>query len=85
MKLLLLLVMIGAFCLLPAHASGLAGWQALCRPEGLPVEKGPSGVPMGGIGCGYLEFGPEGFLVCNCMNNIHESYITLMPALALPA
>ncbi|MBP5274156.1 MAG: carbohydrate-binding protein [Abditibacteriota bacterium] len=75
MKLLLLLVMIGAFCLLPAHASGLAGWQALCRPEGLPVEKGPSGVPMGGIGCGYLEFGPEGFLVRNCMNNIHESYI----------
>ena len=57
------------------RASDLDRWKDLCRPEGLPVQKGPSGVPMGGIGCGYLEFSPEGVLHRNCLNNIHESYI----------
>ncbi|MBR4749118.1 MAG: carbohydrate-binding protein [Abditibacteriota bacterium] len=75
MRYLLLCLFLSVLAASLVRAGDLELWRSLCRPEGLPVEKGPSGVPMGGIGCGYVELGPEGFLVRNCMNNIHESYI----------
>lgn len=41
----------------------------------LKNQKGPSGVPFGGIGAGYFEINPDGKMSRTCHNNIHKQFI----------
>ena len=36
---------------------------------------GPSGVALGGIGCGYYEIAPTGKVTRMCVNNVHKSFV----------
>ncbi len=38
-------------------------------------QKGPSGVPFGGIGAGYFEWNPDGRMSRTCINNIHKEFV----------
>ena len=65
----------GAF---PMNASAT---PATDRPEDADIEylrlhnhNGPSGVPLGGIGVGYMELDPTGTFTRNGFGNIHHSY-----------
>lgn len=41
----------------------------------LKNQKGPGGVPFGGIGAGYFEINPDGKMSRTCHNNIHKQFI----------
>lgn len=73
MKIFIMIITMLLSCNL--FADNLKTWQNLTNKMAFPLQKGPSGVPFGGIGTGYFEISPEGYVNRNCINNVHESYI----------